>query len=398
MKKLFSLLLVAALFVSVLTACGNSAAETKDNDSAAAEATPEAVETQTNENGITYPVEIENELGVTVIEDEVNAIAVFDLGMLDILDTLGYGDRVVAVTHGQSFPDYLTDYESDMYINLGGFKDWDAEALSDSNPDLIFAGFRQNKSIDTVTEIAPTLYFAEAGSDTSLLDSLEQRVNAITSLFGGEEEAKEYLEDIQEKVGAIQAYTADNEITFIVVTAENGAISLGGSGSGSAFLENDLGLISLYEDAGMGGEGKGGGGGRGDASQEAGLDGETAGLDGEVRGGLDESAEDVRGSDESGGDVRGQREEGGEGSGEQTAEAVAYILENAPDYVFVFDKDAAEAEEGQPSAQEIVEGTELADSEINIIYLDDTVWSSASGGLKATGLQLDMLMELFGLN
>ncbi len=395
MKKFFSLLLVAALSVSVLTACGNSAAETKDNDGAAAEATPEAVETQTAGNGITYPVEIENELGVTVIEDEVNAIAVFDLGMLDILDTLGYGDRVVAVTHGQSFPDYLAEYESDMYINLGGFKDWDAEALSDSNPDLIFAGFRQNKSIDTVTEIAPTLYFAEAGSDTSLLDSLEQRVNAITALFGGEEEAKEYLEDIQEKVEAIQAYTADNEITFIVVTAENGAISLGGSGSGSAFLENDLGLISLYEDAGMDGEGKGGG--RGGASQEAGLDEEAGGLDGEVRGGLDESAEDVRGSDESE-DVRGQREEGGEDSGEQTAETAAYILENAPDYVFVFDKDAAEAEEGQPSAQEIVEGTELADSELNIIYLDDTVWSSASGGLKATGLQLDMLMELFGLN
>ena len=162
MKKFLALLLTGALVLGALSACGNtgSGADTK---SPSAETPPAQLSNETEDTGIVYPVEIENDWGdgVTVIETEPNAIAVFDVGMLDILDTLGFGDRVVAVTHGVVIPDYLSEYEGDRYVSLGGFKDWDEEALSNSNPDLIFAGFRQTKGIEAVDAVAPAIYFGE---------------------------------------------------------------------------------------------------------------------------------------------------------------------------------------------------------------------------------------------
>ena len=109
----------------------------------------------------------------------------------------------------------------------------------------------------------------------------------------------------------------------------------------------------------------------------------------------------------SGGRTEGEAAEGGPG-GEteedtsiQTAETVAYITEKNPTYVFVFDKDAAEREEGQPTAQEVIDGAGLESMDAyqnnHIVYLDDSVWYSAEGGLRSTIEQLDMLLALFDL-
>ena len=397
MKKFISLLLTAALLASALAACSSDNAQNSSTTPTPDSNTSPASEQKPEEASIVYPVEIENNWGdgVTVIEKEPNAIAVFEVGMLDILDTLGYADRVVAVTHGVTFPEYLSGYMGDRYVNLGGFKDWDEEALIDSNPDLILAGFRQTKSIDTVTAIAPTLYFGETSEDSgdSHIAALEQRVNAVTALFGEAEEAEQYLSEINEKAAKIKEYTKDTEISFIIATAENGGITIGGIGSSSALLVNDLGLVNLYEDTGEGG-GKGGqGGGPGGAGGGRGQ-GDAA----EAGRGQGDAAEAGRGQ---GGAVK-EAEEPEEDNSAATAETAAYIIKKNPTYLFVFDKDAAELEDGQPSAREIIAGAglESADAYQNdhIVYLDDAVWYSASGGLKSTVEQLDTLIELFGLN
>lgn len=426
MKKLFSLLLTAALCVGAFTGCGDSAAsseaansaaaasvQTSQNDDAASDAADPAAEAA-DTAAVTYPVEIENELGVTVLEEEPCAIAVFDVAMLDILDTLGYGDRVVAVTHGQAFPDYLAQYDSDLYVNLGGFKDWDEEALSNSNPDLIFAGFRQTKSIETVTAVAPTIYVAEKvdGSD-SAVDALAYRVDVITSLYGGAENAETYLNEIREKVAKIQAYTAEHEVDFVIVTAENGALSLGGNRAD--LLVNDLGMTSLNEDSetiGKGGEAAEGQGGNAGESLEGGRS-EDAGES--LEGGRSEDAGESLegghggiGSDLEGGSGAGESgERGGEALSEedmaaQTAETVASLVELNPTYVFVFDKDASEREEGMTSAEDIVAAADMSALEAyqngNVICVDNAIWSTASGGLRGMSQQLDTLMELFGLS
>lgn len=386
MKKIFSLLLVTALCLSLLTACNSNSGVVSELPADKTSTTPEEPVESTGTE-IEYPIEVESDITTAVIEDEVEAIAVFELGMLDILDTLGFGDRVVAVTHGMAFPDYLSQYAGDQYISLGGFKDANLDALSESNPDLIFGGFREN---ETLNEIAPTIYFMEASGDGSALEVLERRVNAITTIFGEAEEAAEYLNEIYEKVAKIKEYTSENEVSFISVIVENGGLSMDGV-SGNAFLTNDLGLVSLYESTIMGGKGSGGRGGDiGELDDIDELEGERGGRGGEL--------EDLD-------DLEGGRGEGGRGEGEdasaQTAEAVTYITEKNPTYIFVLDKDASEVEEGQPTAQEVMESVDLAGTDAyengNIIYLDYTVWYCATGGLRSTIRQLDSLIELFGI-
>lgn len=198
MKKIFALLTVALLAIS-LAACGSEGAA--QDGAASQSAISESV----------YPIEIESDCGTEVIEEEINAVAIFDLGMLDIMDTLGSGNKVVAVTHGLVFTDYLSDYEGEIYFNLGGFKEWDEEVLIQSNPDLIMAGFCQNMAIDTMTAIAPTIYFATSTEGKSYIDALERRVAAITQIFGVEDEAEGYLEEIRDKLNTIKEYTASKK-------------------------------------------------------------------------------------------------------------------------------------------------------------------------------------------
>ncbi|MCD7761861.1 MAG: ABC transporter substrate-binding protein [Lachnospiraceae bacterium] len=339
-----------------------------------------------------YPIEIESDWGTAVIESEVNAIAVYDLGMLDILDTLGFGDRVVAVTSGLAMPDYLSDYAGDFYVDLGGFKDWDQDALAECNPDLILAGFRQTKSVEVVDAVAPAIYFATGDVDSSeaYMAALEKRVHAITTLFGGEETAQEYLDQIQEMIDTVQSYTAENEVSFICVTCEDGGLSLGANNS-NALLSGALGFISAYEEEDNEEQGRGGDGGREestDGEQEEDIS-EEAVADGEIRGGGD------------GQDNASIEEEESEDMTVQNAEVVQTITDAAPTYVFVFDKDAGENMAEAVSAQEVVKSTELADTELyqngNIIYMDEALWYSADGGLTSTVMQLEQIIDLLGL-
>ncbi|MCD7769977.1 MAG: ABC transporter substrate-binding protein [Oscillospiraceae bacterium] len=393
MKKLLALLLALVMVLS-LTACGSSTdsddSAAEDGESGTNETIEETAEAESEisadvENEAVYPIEIESDWGTAVFESEVNAIAVFDIGMLDILDTLGFGDRVVAVTSGLAMPDYLSDYSGDSYVDLGGFKDWDQDALAESNPDLILAGFRQTKSVDVVDAIAPVIYFGTTDADTAeaYMAWLEDRVGAITTLFGGADEAQEYLDQIQEMIDAIQAYTAENEITFISVTCEDGGLSIGGNNS-SSLLGGVLGLVSAYEEEEDSGQGRGGdtGSEAESASAEA-ADGETR-SEGRVE---DESSSDELETV----DVT-----------EQNATVANTIIETAPTYVFVFDKDAGENMTDVETAQEAVESTELVNSDLyqegRIVYMDEALWYSADGGLTSTIMQLEQIMELLGIS
>lgn len=77
-----------------------------------------------------------------------------------------------------------------------------------------------------------------------------------------------------------------------------------------------------------------------------------------------------------------------------------FIVEKAPDYIFVMDRDAAIGTEGAQLAQEIIENELVMDTEAykngNIVYLaHPTVWYTAEGGITALDLMLqDLESEL----
>ena len=145
MKKLMSLLL-AAMLVLGLAACGGQAGGAPDTNqpenstapvsdqSAPSEtpSTPAAPETITSLNGNREPAEPK-------VPYAPQRIAILDMASLDILDALGVGDRVVG--SASTSLDYLQSYVTDANIsNLGTIKEADLEAVMACEPDVIFIG------------------------------------------------------------------------------------------------------------------------------------------------------------------------------------------------------------------------------------------------------------------
>ncbi len=79
-----------------------------------------------------------------------------------------------------------------------------------------------------------------------------------------------------------------------------------------------------------------------------------------------------------------------------------FIVEKAPEYIFVMDRDAAIGTDGAQLAQEIMENELVMGTDAykngNIVYLaHPAVWYTAEGGITALDLMLqDLESELLG--
>ena len=79
-----------------------------------------------------------------------------------------------------------------------------------------------------------------------------------------------------------------------------------------------------------------------------------------------------------------------------------FIVEKAPDYIFVMDRDAAIGTDGAKLAQEIMENELVMGTDAykngNIVYLaHPAVWYTAEGGISALDIMLqDLESELLG--
>ncbi|MGL4373622.1 MAG: ABC transporter substrate-binding protein, partial [Turicibacter sp.] len=97
---------------------------------------------------------ITHEQGETEVKKNPENVLVFDYGVVDALDYMGVEvDGVVQ----SGLPNYLTKYASEEYVNLGGLKEPDFEAIYAAKPDLIIISGRQRDFYEQLSEIAPTV-------------------------------------------------------------------------------------------------------------------------------------------------------------------------------------------------------------------------------------------------
>lgn len=149
-------------------------------------------------------------------------IATFDLGSLDTLDALGASEQVVGLPK-QSLPDYLSSYSGDAYIDLGGLKNPDLEAIAQSEPSLIFYTGRQSDWETELAEIAPLLNTSLQGDD--YLASFDDNVRQIASHIDAEARAEEALEALHADIEA-QREALSNAPRTLVVTHNGGNLML----------------------------------------------------------------------------------------------------------------------------------------------------------------------------
>ena len=342
MKKITAILLAAAMTIS-LTACGSKS----NTDSGSSVSTEVGTADRNEQKEETVTISALNASGeptdVTVPYDP-QRIAVLDLAALDILDSLGLGDRVVG--SADTALDYLKEYtEKEEIANLGTIKEADMEAVMACEPDVIFIGGRLSASYDALCEIAPVIYLG-TDSELGVVESTRRNVQTIASVCGKESEAEEKFAGFEERIEALQK--AAEGKTAVVGMATSGSFNILGNGGRCSLIGVELGFDNLGSEAVV-----------------------SAGS-----------------------------QKGGQGSGNESAHgnesSFELIVSLNPDYIFVLDRDAAIGTNGAQLAQEMMENELIMGTDAykngNLIILENPgVWYTAEGGVTALSMMLEDL-------
>ncbi|HJB92311.1 MAG TPA: ABC transporter substrate-binding protein [Candidatus Eisenbergiella merdigallinarum] len=263
---------------------------------------------------------------------DAQRIAVLDMASLDILDALGLGDRVVG-SAGTSL-DYLQDYVTDENIsNLGTIKEADLEEVMACGPDVIFIGGRLSSSYDALSEIAPVV-FLSTDTEIGVVESVRKNAETVASMFGLEESVDSLMADFDARIEALAEFA--KEKTAIVGMCTSGSFNVLGNDGRCSLIGVEIGFENIGVDANI------------DTSTH-----------------------------------------GNEASFE-------FIVEKAPEYIFVMDRDAAIGTEGAQLAREIMENELVMGTDAykngNIVYLEHpAVWYTAEGGVTALDYMLSDL-------
>ncbi|QJQ96192.1 MULTISPECIES: ABC transporter substrate-binding protein [Halomonadaceae] len=150
-------------------------------------------------------------------------VATFDFGSLDTLDELGLDDRVVALPK-QSLPEYLEQYQSDDYIDLGGLRSPDFDALRDADPSLILYTGRQNEWQEQFEEIAEAIN-AGLGGDDGYMAGFDANVTRLAERFAAGEQAEQALHSLHARIDETRQ-ALDDAPQVLVATHNEGNLTL----------------------------------------------------------------------------------------------------------------------------------------------------------------------------
>ncbi len=335
-KKVFVFLLSAVMALS-FSACGNNSDQNTSVPSTSNEVTSSSEEKEKTPETITIKSlnAEKNEVDLEVPYDP-ERIAILDMASLDILDSLGLGDRIVG-SAGTSL-DYLQEYVTDENIaNLGTIKEADMEAVMECEPDVIFIGGRLSDSYDALSEIAPVVYLA-TDTEIGVVESVRKNATTIASMFGLEEDVEELMADFDDRIKTLSEFAEGK--TAIVGLCTSGSFNVLGNDGRCSMIGVEVG----FENVGV------------DANIDTSTHGNEASFE--------------------------------------------FIVEKNPEYIFVMDRDVAIGTDGAQLAQEIVENELVKGTDAykngNIVYLaHPAVWYTAEGGINALDLMLqDLETEL----
>ncbi len=323
MKKIIAIVLMTIMTMG-LAACSSKSSSTQAESNSD---TPATIKITT--------LNAEKESVEITVPYDPQRIAILDMAALDIIDTLGLGDRVVG--SADTSIGYLADYANDENIaKLGTIKEADIEAVMECEPDIIFIGGRLSASYDELSEIAPVVFLA-TDTEIGLVESVTKNASTIASIFGLEDEIESKTADFNERIEALQAVSKDK--TALVGMTTSGSFNLLGNDGRCSIIGVEIGFDNLTA---------------------ANTEGESSGST-----------------------------HGNESSFET-------VVSENPDYIFVMDRDSAIGTEGAKLAQEIMENELVMGTDAykngHIVYLENSaVWYTAEGGINALDIMLQDL-------
>lgn len=164
--------------------------------------------------------------GRTEVPVDPERIVVLDFGVLDSVDALG-GESVVAVPK-TGLPKSLDEYAVGDITDLGNVKEFDVEAIAESDPDVILAASRSAAKYDELAEIAPTVDLTLGDGD--FMTEFKEQTNQIGTILGKEEQAEEALAEVEAKAEEVRTAAKGAEDAMILLVS-GGKISAYGPGT-----------------------------------------------------------------------------------------------------------------------------------------------------------------------
>lgn len=263
---------------------------------------------------------VSHELGETTVNKNPKRVVVFDYGILDSLDKLDVEGIVGVVQEG--LPEYLSKFSSEEYSNIGTLKEPDMEKIFELSPDLIIISGRQADYYDELNKIAPTIHLGV--NNENYLESFTVNMNTLGAIFGEEKAVEKELSTIVESIEALNKKVTDKGINGLIALANDGAFSVYGQESRFGIIHNGFGVIPV------------------DETIEVSTHGQKASFE--------------------------------------------YVVEKNPEYLFVIDRAAVAG--GTTSAKELFENELMKKTDAykngNIVYLDASIWYTATGGFTST--------------
>lgn len=305
MKKTVLILLIA-MMATLVAACGSNKSDSSNGSAS----------TGADANQAAEAFDITHELGVTKVKKNPSKVVVFSYGVVDSLDKLGVE---IAGLPKNSLPPYLKKYEDAKYVNAGGLKEPDFEAIHGMKPDLIIIAGRQADSYDKFSEIAPTIYM---DIDTKrYMESYKENAQTLGKIFNKEAEVQAELAKIDESVKTLNDKVKAANKNALIILANDGKISAYGAGSRFGIIHDVFGFTPV------------------DPNIKTSTHGNPVSFE--------------------------------------------YIVEKNPDYLFVVDRGAVvggTSSAKQVVENDLVKSTK-AYKEGHIVYLDPNYWYLSGGGL-----------------
>lgn len=338
MKKHLSLAALGLCLAVALTACSSGISATASATASVKNTASESVSAESAASSITITA-----LDANAEKTELQVP--FDPQRIAILDMAALdilnalGVGDRVVGTADTSLDYLQSYIGGDIANLGTIKEADLEAVMAAEPDVIFIGGRLRESYDALSEIAPVVYLA-VDTDLGVVESVRQNAAVIASMFGLESKVDELMADFDSRIAALADFAKDK--TAMVGMTTSGSFNVLGNDGRCSIIGKEIG----FENIGV------------DAQADTSTHGNEASFE--------------------------------------------LIVEKAPQYLFVMDRDAAIGTDGAKLAKEFMENDLVMGTQAyqngHIVYLSHpAVWYTAEGGITALDLMLSDLETGLGL-
>ncbi len=168
-------------------------------------------------------------------------IAVLDMAALDILVSLGLGDRVVG--SASTSLSYLKPYtEKDDVELLGTIKEASLEAVMACEPDIIFIGGRLASSYEALSKIAPVV-FLSTDSQKGVVQSTYDNAKTIASIFGKESEVDSLFTSFASRIEDIKVNAEGKKAIVGLVTS--GSFNVLGSDGRCSLISKEMGFGNI---------------------------------------------------------------------------------------------------------------------------------------------------------